>query len=107
MPEFYPTPEVPGDQGQADEGVGFLGISGIDTPGAVRIVEVLAGSPADQAGITRGDRVISFGGTPIDSMEQLAELVRGTEPGTEVEMVLGGPGGGHTVTVVVGERPAE
>ena len=115
MPPYgvYPAPDRGDDQGQTDDqgqvaaGQGYLGISGVDTPGAVLIVEVLPGSPADQAGITSGDRLISFDGTSIGSMEQLAGLVRGTAPGTEVEVVLGGPGGGHTVTVVVGERPGE
>jgi S1-C subfamily serine protease len=109
MPPFeaYPVPTAPGDTAEVVEGQGFLGISGVDTPGAVLVVEVLAGSPADEAGIVAGDRVVSFGGRSIESMEQLADLVRGTEPGTEVEMVLGGPGGGRTVTVIVGERPGE
>lgn len=87
------------------EGQGYLGIRGVDTPRAVRIVEVQEGSPADAAGIAVGDRVVSFDGIAIGSMEELARLVRATTPGTEVEMVLGGPGGGRSVTVVVGERP--
>jgi membrane-associated protease RseP (regulator of RpoE activity) len=110
MTEPYPvpvSPPDPGTPGQVIEGQGYLGILGADTPGAVVIVEVEAGSPADQAGMVAGDRVISFAGTPVESMEQLADLVQGTVPGTEVEMVLGGPGGGRTVKVIVGERPGE
>ena len=84
---------------------GYLGIAGVDTPGSVLIVEVVPGSPADDAGITPGDRVISFAGTPVDSMEHLADLVRGTEPGTTVTMVLGGPGGAREVAITVGRRP--
>ena len=107
--EMFPMPgmdQVPDQSNdEAVDGQGYLGIRGVDTPGAVRIVEVETGSPADEAGIEAGDRVVSFDGTPIGSMEQLADLVRATAPGTEVEMVLGGPGGGRSVTVVVGERP--
>ena len=105
--DVCPVPAGSDDSDEVVEGRGFLGISGVDTPGAVLVVDVLAGSPADNAGISSGDRVISFAGESIESMEQLADLVRGTDPGTEVEMVLGGPGGGRTVTVVVGERPVE
>src|SRR3990172_1742753 len=105
--DVHPVPVGPDDSDGVVEGRGFLGISGVDTPGAVLVVDVLAGSPADKAGISSGDRVVSFAGESIESMEQLADLVRGTDPGTEVEMVLGGPGGGRTVTVVVGERPVE
>jgi len=103
MPEGSQVPDRSNDE--AVDGQGYLGIRGVDTPGAVRIVEVEAGSPADEAGIAAGDRVVSFDGNAIGSMEQLADLVRATAPGTEVEMVLGGPGGGRSVTVVVGERP--
>lgn len=107
--EMYPMPGMDQVPGQSDdgttEGQGYLGIRGVDGPGAVRILEVEAGSPADEAGIEAGDRVVSFNGTAIGSMEQLADLVRATAPGTEVEMVLGGPGGGREVTVVVGARP--
>ena len=99
----YPAPDQSGGQAEV-EGGGYLGISGVDTPGAVMVVEVVPGSPADQAGIVAGDRIISFGGTSIESMEQLADLVHGTEPGTVVEVVVGGPGGGHTVSVTVGDR---
>ena len=101
---------IPGhqtDHGGSDEviaGQGFLGITGRDTPGAVLVVDVLPESPADKAGIHSGDRVVAFDGESIVSMEQLSDLVRHTEPGTEVEMVLGGLDGGRTVSVIVGER---
>lgn len=102
----YPGPDVPvpvPDQDAPAAG-GYLGIAGVDTPGSVLIVEVVPGSPADDAGIEPGDRVISYDGTPIDTMEQLADLVRDTAPGTTVTIVLGGPGGAHEVTVTVGSR---
>lgn len=96
-----PTP----DQDAPAATGGFLGIAGVDTPGSVLIVEVVPGSPADEAGVRPGDRVVSYDGTSIDSMEQLADLVRGTAPGTRVTMNLGGPGGAREVTVLVGAAP--
>ena len=93
------------DSDDVTAGQGFLGITGRDTPGAVLVVEVLPGSPADTAGIESGDRVVAFDGESIVSMEQLSDLVRHTEPGAEVEMVLGGRDGGRTVSIIVGERP--
>ncbi len=100
-PPFVDEPETPG----VFEGRGWLGISGADGPAAVRVVEVIAGSPAAEAGIEPGDRIVAYDGVEVASMEQLADLVGGTDPGTEVEMVLGGPGGGRIVTVTIGERP--
>lgn len=98
---FPPFAEIPGP----NEGRGFLGIAGMDTPGGVRIAEVVPGGPADEAGVEAGDRIVAFDGVEVSSMEQLADLVGGTDPGSEVELVLGGPGGGRTVTVIIGERP--
>ena len=101
FPPFSEQPGIPDDR----EGRGFLGVAGMDTPGGVRILEVVPGGPADEAGVEAGDRVVAFDGVEISSMEQLADLVGATEPGTEAELVLGGPDGGRTVTVTIGERP--
>lgn len=90
---------------EASAGQGFLGITARNTPGGVLVIEVLPGSAADKAGIERGDHVVAFDGESIVSRQQLGDVIRGTEPGTEVEMVLGGPNGGRTVSVIVGERP--
>lgn len=38
---------------------------------AVRVMEVAAGSPAEQAGIESGDIVVAFGGRPIDGIDAL------------------------------------
>ncbi|GIL69117.1 hypothetical protein Vretifemale_112 [Volvox reticuliferus] len=49
-------------------------------PGGGRVVLApLAGSPAEAAGISRGDRLISIDGTPVDQLEveQLRGLMRG------------------------------
>lgn len=105
-PEVMPVPVFPDSGGEmVIEGGGYLGVEIRETPGAVVVVAVEPGSPAEKAGIEAGDRVISFGGRQIESMDQFVDLVRGTEPGTEVEVVLGGPGGARSVTVVVGARP--
>lgn len=84
---------------------GYLGIGGVDRPASVQVVEVAPGSPADEAGIEPGDRIVSYDGTPVESMAHLARMVRSTQPGTEVEIVLGGGGGPRTVTVTIAERP--
>src|SRR3990172_9872466 len=47
--DVCPVPAGSDDSDEVVEGRGFLGISGVDTPGAVLVVDVLAGSPADNA----------------------------------------------------------
>jgi membrane-associated protease RseP (regulator of RpoE activity) len=104
-PGQYPGGQQgPQDQAPA-EGVGYLGVVGIDTPRGVMIVEVRPGSPADEGGLQQGDRVLEFDGIEIDTMEQFADLVQGTEPGTEVEMVVRNFGDERTVQIVIGPRP--
>jgi membrane-associated protease RseP (regulator of RpoE activity) len=103
--EVYPPYVVEGEGEIVIDGNGYLGIALADTPGAILVVEVMPGTPADEAGIQAGDRIVAFDGIEITSKEQFADLVAGTEPGTEVELVLGGPGGGRIVKVTIGARP--
>lgn len=52
---------------------GRLGIAWQDEPGgAVSISRIVAGSPAEQAGLKAGDRVVSVGGQPVRSTDDLA-----------------------------------
>ena len=80
---------------------GFLGVS-VRTPAAalkdllqiengVLILDVLAGSPADAAGIEAGDVILSFGGHPIRDQVEFARIVAGNRPGARclVELLRG------------------
>ncbi len=66
---------------------GFLGISGytpaLGEPGAI-VASVTPGGPAEAAGMLVNDRVISFDGQSVGSMDELAVAVRLRAPGTEV-----------------------
>ena len=80
---------------------GFLGVS-VRTPAealkdllqfenGVLILDVLAGSPADAAGIEAGDVILSFGGHPIRDQVEFARIVAGNRPGARclVELLRG------------------
>lgn len=86
---------------------GYIGVVGTDArrrEGAL-ILEVLPGSPADQAGLERGDLVVSANDRDLPSMRALAQLIRATHPGRIIE--LGVIRGDHRVhlEVRVGEQP--
>lgn len=77
----------------------YIGIYGDDAqkypdrlPKGIRngaiVVQVIPGSPADKAGIIRGDIIVEFGGEKIDSMESLVAAVRERNPGDKVKVVL-------------------
>ena len=74
-------------QGKAPPRVAFLGVVGSGAPdsqpGAL-VVNVKIGSPAAQAGLMNGDRIIAFNGQPIADFPQLAGAIRKLVPGNTV-----------------------
>jgi S1-C subfamily serine protease len=98
-------------------GGGFLGISSqsmtpeiadnLDVPvgsGAV-IVEVVPGTAADDAGLERGDVIVEIDGQEITSAANVGTIVRGKEPGDEVEITFYRGDEKQTVTATLGSRP--
>jgi S1-C subfamily serine protease len=96
---------------------GFLGVSGQDvdpqvaelyglsvTEGAV-LAQVVPGSPAEAAGLQRGDIVVAVDGREVTSMAELAGLVSRTRPGTTAELTVVREGAERTVEVTLGDRP--
>jgi len=53
----------------------------------VRVEEVLAGSPAAQAGIKSGDLIVGWNGETLQSPEDLMRRVEGSPPGTTAALV--------------------
>jgi len=105
------------DRFQRGVGEPFLGVGIIDnTPAAAKelhisvqdgalIGEVVAGSPADDAGLLKYDVIVKIGDTQITNAQDLIAAIDQTDPGTKVsiEYVRGSERG--TVTVTIGERP--
>lgn len=99
-----------------DDRVGYLGISPRDIssegrslynmPEGVFVYEVAEGSPAEKAGIQRGDVITYFDGNSVDSSERLGEQLEYYASGEQVEIVLQRVVGGiyqqQTVTVTLG-----
>lgn len=80
---------------------GELGVGPISPPD-VSIVK--PGSPAEDAGIRSGDVVKSIDGRPIDSFEQLRQIVR-ENPEVPLKMVV--DRGGESVELIVTPRSVE
>jgi len=112
----------------------WLGVSGVDIDAAlagrdgvpdrgVLVTGVVAGSPADRAGLKGGSRTAVVGGrshclggdaiTAVDgraiaTMAQLQAILAGRAPGQDVRMsVTGADGPTRTVAVTLGEQPGE
>jgi serine protease Do len=80
-----------GDRAQADE----------PAPDGVVIAEVVANSPAAQAGIEKGDIVLAVDGKPIHSATQLRNSVGLTAVGQHLRITFARGGIDHTVSVEV------
>jgi serine protease Do len=71
------------------------------------VSDVMDQSPAEKAGIKRGDVVISFNGKQIKDMDMLPRLVGSTEIGKEVKVGIVRDGKEIGVNIVVGELKEE
>jgi serine protease Do len=54
--------------------------------GGVLVGDILRGSPAEQAGLKRGDVILDYAGRPVRKMQELQRLVASTPPGTLVRV---------------------
>jgi hypothetical protein len=80
---------------------------GLEPEQGIRISNVAAGSPADQAGLERDDIIIVFQDMNIHSNEELVEAVRNSEVGQEVALLVLHLGKRKTVAVTLGQLEGE
>jgi len=78
---------------------------GLDGTRGVIVSRVDPGSPADKAGIERGDVIISVNNEPIRNFESARKAIFGAEIGDRLEFRLLRQGKEKTFTVVVEEAP--
>jgi len=69
------------------------------------IVELVANSPADTAGLREDDIIIRFGGQEISNVADLVRAIRASEIGEEVEIVFVRGGDIKTTSARLIERP--
>jgi S1-C subfamily serine protease len=89
----------------------FLGVSArTATEGGIRdvgsgaeVLEVTAGSAAEEAGIRVGDVVTALGDRPVTTSTELTAAVRSQAPGETVELTIRRSGSIRTVEVTLGE----
>jgi serine protease Do len=94
---------------------GWLGVSmqplsddlarsfGYKSSDGVLMGEILPDSPAEKAGIRKGDIVVTFGGTKIKDMQQLRNAVAAAQPGAKVPVEVFRDGQMATIKVELGK----
>ncbi len=71
------------------------------------VSDVTPGSPAEKAGITRGDVIVEFEGKKIEDVSDLTTLAGVTPPGTEVKIKLIHDGETKNITVQLADSPEQ
>jgi serine protease Do len=77
-----------------------------DKKGAL-VADVTKGSPAEAAGLKRGDVIVKFDGKDVPEMHNLPTLVAATPIGKEVPITILREGTERTLRVKVGRMPGE
>lgn len=80
---------------------------GIDEDEGALVSDVTPGSPAEQAGIKRGDVITEYDGKKIDDVSDLTTLAAVTPPGTEVDIKLLQNGKPRDLKVKLSEFPED
>lgn len=75
-------------------------------PKRAELSKVVAGGPADVAGLKPGDVIVGIGGKPIDDAGQLRQRLRFRRPGEKVAVAYERGGKRAEVTVELGRREA-
>jgi S1-C subfamily serine protease len=88
---------------------GYVGIKVADAEqgtGGKTITSVVAGSPADKAGVVAGSKLTKVGDTTIKATTNLASVIRALEPGEQVTIEWTTPSGtSKSATVTLGSSP--
>lgn len=87
--EFLPAEDFSRTEEELTNEFSGVGIQVEQRDNKVVVISPIAGSPAERAGIRRGDQLVMVDGHSVDapSMDGVVKLIRG-EPGTEVRLTL-------------------
>ena len=85
----------------------YLGVQTVPTTAdGVLVVGVVAGGPADRAGIRAGDLITSVSGTPTPAPGELSKVLATKAPGNVVPVsIVRADGSRATASVTLGELP--
>lgn len=70
----------------------------------VRLSGVSPNSPAEKAGLKKGDVVVKFAGKPVGTLQDYTEYLRTAKPGDKVEIVVNRDGKETALQAVLGTR---
>lgn len=80
---------------------------GLDRPRGALVSQVPAGSPAQKAGLQASDVILAFNGKAVENSRDLPRMVGRAKPGSTVGLEVWRKGKSQTLSVVLGELPAD
>ncbi|MHB8881878.1 MAG: DegQ family serine endoprotease [Thermodesulfovibrionales bacterium] len=98
---------------------GWLGVSmqkitpelskqfGVKDEAGVLISDTVENSPAEKAGLRRGDIIIEYDGRRVDELYQIRNMVAGSAPGEEHALKVLREGKPLVVRIIIGELPGD
>ena len=87
-----------------DQGA-WLGAQIVQTPDGPAVAGVYADSPADKAGLKRGDVIKSIDGTSVSNVRAVRDALADKNPGDTVTVSITRDGNAQDVTVTLEARP--
>ncbi|HEY2926199.1 S1C family serine protease [Piscinibacter sp.] len=98
-------PELQQRGASRDSTRAWLGLNCVEIDGMVRVVRTSPDSPAEQAGLLPGDRILRIDGVDVNGLEGLYKtLWGGAKPEREVILLIQRGGEQHTVTLQSRDR---
>ncbi len=85
----------------------LAGAFGLKKPKGVIVADIVRGSPADKAGLRRGDVILEVNGKPVNSPAELQIAIRSHKAGEKVKLKIWRKSKTITVYVKLGELPQE
>lgn len=79
----------------------------LDATSGVLIAEVTDDSPAEKAGLEQGDVLVTLDGAPLVDVADLRNKIAMTPPDSKVRLKVIRDGKEKTITVTIGEQPAD
>ncbi|HKR01660.1 MAG TPA: PDZ domain-containing protein, partial [Pyrinomonadaceae bacterium] len=81
-----------------------MGRYGMSSPRGVGISRVTEGSPAEKAGLKKGDVILQFDSEPVTNTRKLFRLIGEASPGQAVRLTISRGGSEQQVNVSLGQR---
>jgi hypothetical protein len=101
--ETISRPEVSGDRTERRAWLGAIPDFTEQTEG-VKLAGVIAGSPADSVGLTKGDVLLGLDGKLMHDLADFARLLRLHEPGERVKVLISRTGKTFVIEVILADR---